>query len=93
MQTSLVVGGVFLVLLGVTLYKSICVVNEGELKALVVFGEMDAVLKPGLNFVPPFASKVYPIDTDNMVMETGEGIKNIPQEYIQDIRTSDVFER
>lgn len=93
MQVSLVVGGVFLVLLGVTMYKSIHVVEEGELEALLVFGEMDAVLEPGLNFIPPFVSKVYPIDIGEMVMETGDGTKNIPQEYIQEIRKSDFNDR
>jgi len=87
---STVVGVVFLVFLLITGYKSVHVVEKGELEALLVFGEMDAVLEPGINLVPPFVSKSYPIDTDDMVMKTDDGTKNIPQEYIQEIRKSDL---
>lgn len=37
---SLVVGGVLLVLLLVTAYSSVNVVQEGEIEALFTFGEM-----------------------------------------------------
>lgn len=90
MVASIIIGVVFLVVLLITGYKSVHVVGKGELEALLVFGEMDAVLEPGINFVPPFVSKTHPIDTEDMVMKTDDGTKNIPQEYIQEIRKSDL---
>ena len=89
-NTSIVTGLVLLVLLLVTAYKSVRVVDEGEVEALFTFGEMDAVLYPGLNFVPPFVSKTYPIDTEEMEVEKKDGSVSIPGEFRQEIRKSDV---
>lgn len=88
-NTSLVTGLVILFLLLVTAYKSVRVVDEGEIEALFTFGEMEAVLYPGLNFVPPFVSKTYPIDTDDMEVEKSDGAVSVPQEFRQEIRKSE----
>jgi len=87
---SLVMGAVLLVLLLVTAYSSVTVVREGEIEALFTFGEMEAVLYPGLNFVPPYVSNTYPIDTDDMTVDTGDGYVSVPQEFRQEIRKSDL---
>ncbi len=87
---GVIVGLVALVVLLITVYKSVRIVNEGEMVALFSFGEMDAVLYPGLNFVPPFVSKTYPIDTEAMEIETGDGTVSVPQEFRKEIRKSDV---
>lgn len=82
-------GGLLLVLLLVTAYSSVSVVQEGEIEALFTFGEMEAVLYPGLNIVPPFVSNTYPIDTEEMMIETSDGYVSVPQEFRQEIRKKD----
>ena len=89
-DTSLITGGLIVVVLLVTLYSSVSVVREGEIEALFTFGEMEAVLYPGLNFVPPFVSNTYPIDTEGMVVKTDDGAVSVPQEFRQEIRKSDL---
>ena len=81
-----VVSVVLLVLLAVTIYSTVEIVEEGPPVALLVFGEMQAVLEPGLNFVPPFVSTIYPIDPKTMTIETGEQGVQVPEEFEADVR-------
>jgi len=85
-----VVGAMLLGFLLVAVYSSITVVKEDEMKALFTFGEMDAVLYPGLNFVPPFVSSAYPIETEEMIVEKKNEMVSVPQEFRQEIRKSDL---
>ena len=74
----------------ITAYKSVRIVDEGEMEALFTFGEMDRVLYPGLNYIPPYISKTYPIDSEEMQVKTKNGTVSIPQEFRQEIRKSDL---
>lgn len=82
----LVAAGVVLVLAAVTAYRSLRIVEEGALEALLVFGQMEAVLRPGLNIVPPFVSQTYPIDPETMTMRTDVGRTEVPAEYRDEVR-------
>ena len=82
----IVVGGIVLVTVTAALYSSLLVVEEGEPKALLVFGEMEAVLEPGLTFVPPFVSKTYPIDPQTMTIDKGADHVAVPSEFEDDVR-------
>ncbi|AXR79678.1 hypothetical protein [Natrarchaeobaculum sulfurireducens] len=68
---SIVVGGIVLVTVIVARYSSLLVVEEQDPKALLVFGEIEAVLEPRPTFVPPFVSKTYPIDSQTMTIDKG----------------------
>lgn len=80
------VAGVALAIAVVTAARSIRIVEEGTLEALLVFGEMEAVLQPGLHIVPPFVSQTYPIDPSSMTMRTGDGRTDVPDEYRDEVR-------
>lgn len=84
----LVVGVVVLVLLVATLKSAVHVVREGRIEALLVFGQMQAVLEPGLNVVPPFVSTTYPIDPRTARMDTGEETVAVPAEFEEEIRSA-----
>jgi|SRR6056297_3517956 len=85
MATSLFVTlGVLLLFLtaaAVTFRSSLHTVREGNIEILFVFGEVEAILEPGLNFVPPFVSSSYPVDLRTMQYETPEGSELIPPSY------------
>lgn len=85
-MATAVIGVVLLLLTVVTLFSSVQIVEEGQLEALLVFGEMQAVLEPGLDFVPPFVSTTYPIDPQTMTMDAGEETIQVPAEFEQDVR-------
>lgn len=84
--TTAIVGVVVLVFGLSAVYSSVRIVEEGETEALLVFGETKAVLHPGLNFVPPFVSKTYPIDPRTMTMEGGGRRGDVPAEFETAVR-------
>lgn len=86
MDLILSLVGVVLVVIVLAVYSSIRVVEEGTLEALLVFGKMEGVLRPGLNVVPPFVSKTCPIDPRTMMMDTGDDAVAIPEEFEDDVR-------
>lgn len=88
MVVLLGVSLVILLSVAVTLYSAVEIVEEGPPVALLVFGEMQAVLEPGLNFVPPFVSTTYPIDPQTMTMDAGDRELEVPEEYAQAVRTA-----
>jgi len=75
------VGLLITVVAVVTVCESVHLVEAGRVEALLVFGELRAVLHPGLNFVPPFVSKTYPIDTATMTADAGDRRVELPQEF------------
>ena len=85
---TVVVGIIVLVTVIATVYSSLLIVEEGEVKAVLVFGEMEAVLEPGLNFVPPFVSKTYPIDPRTMTIDKGSDRVAVPSEFEDDVRAA-----
>lgn len=86
MTVSMVIGAVFLALLVVVTASAIVTVEEGAPQALLVFGEMRAVLEPGLHVVPPFVSTTYPIDTASETIEKGDASVPIPEAFSEDVR-------
>jgi len=84
--------GVLLVLVVVVVAASLHRVPEGDVEALFVFGDMTAVLRPGLNFVPPFVSATYPIDAEAMVVRTDDGTTPVPDEYRGTVSDTDATE-
>lgn len=68
-----------LIVLLAALASAITIVQQGDQRALFVFGEFQDVLEPGLNIVPPFVSRTEPISTDQTVridlddVETADG--------------------
>ncbi|GGL72641.1 SPFH domain-containing protein [Halocalculus aciditolerans] len=57
-----VVALLLLVLVIVTVYQMVAIVDAYEKQALTVFGEYRGLLEPGINFVPPFVSRTYTFD-------------------------------
>ena len=53
---------VLLALAVVTVDSMVEIVDAYEKQALTVFGEYRGLLEPGIHFVPPFVSRVYPFD-------------------------------
>lgn len=82
----LIVGLFWIVVVLVAAYSSITIVEEGDLRALLVFGQMRTVLEPGINFTPPFISKTYPIDTTTMSIDKGNDRVDIPEEFESEVR-------
>ena len=75
----------FIITFAVTFWSSVTIVREGTIEILFVFGEVRAILEPGLNFVPPFVSSSYPIDVRTMQYETPDGSEQIPPPYHDDV--------
>lgn len=75
-------------LLGATIavYSSFHIVEEGDVEALLVFGEMRAVLYPGINAIPPFVSQTYPIDRTTMLIDKGHEHVTVPYEFEDNVR-------
>ena len=69
----------------VTIWSSVRIVREGSIEILFVFGEVQAILEPGLNIVPPFVSSSYPIDIQTMQYDTPNGSEQIPPPYHDDV--------
>ncbi len=64
-----VVGLLFLVLAVTTVWQSVVIVDAYEKKAKTVFGEYDALLEPGINFVEPFVSNTYAFDMRTQTLD------------------------
>lgn len=81
-----IVGVFWMAVAVVAVYSSVTIVEEGDLRALLVLGQMRTVLEPGINFTPPFISTTYPIDTTTMTMDKGNDRVDIPEEFESDVR-------
>jgi len=57
-----VVGAVLLLIVAVTVYSTVEIVEAYEKEALTVFGEYRDLLEPGIHIIPPFVSRTYPFD-------------------------------
>ncbi|OIB56435.1 SPFH domain-containing protein [Natrialba sp. SSL1] len=55
-------GALLLVLVVVTVWSMVEIVDAYDRGALTIFGEYRKLLEPGLNIVPPFVSRVYMFD-------------------------------
>lgn len=62
------------------LWSSVHRIPEGDLEILLVLGEEQQILEPGLYITPPLVSETYPIDFQTMQYETGHGRRSIPSE-------------
>lgn len=83
-MTSMAFVIVVLVLISIGLiavYSSIRVVNEGEVEVLVIFGQVKAVLHPGLNIVPPFVSNTYKVNPRTMTMDKSTEEIKVPSRF------------
>ncbi|SMO71623.1 SPFH domain-containing protein [Halorubrum cibi] len=63
------VGLLFLMLVVVTLWQSIEIVDAYDKEALTVFGEFRKLLEPGINFIPPFVSRTYAFDMRTQTLD------------------------
>ena len=70
------VGVLAFVVLAVTLFSAVEIVDAYEKRALTVFGEYRSLLEPGLHLVPPFVSRTYAFDVRTRVIDVA------PQEAI-----------
>ena len=53
----------------VTVNSMVEIVDAYEKKALTVFGEYRGLLEPGIHFIPPFVSRVYPFDMRTQTLD------------------------
>jgi len=53
----------------VTVNSMVEIVDAYEKKALTVFGEYRGLLQPGIHFIPPFVSRVYPFDMRTQTLD------------------------
>lgn len=69
-------------------FGSLHQVPADEIQALVIFGEVRAILAPGKrHFVPPLLAKTYEIDTESYTIEKdGERI-DVPEKFEHTIDT------
>ncbi|MFC5135953.1 MULTISPECIES: SPFH domain-containing protein [Haloferacaceae] len=63
------VGLLFLMLVVVTLWQSVAIVDAYDKEALTVFGEYRKLLEPGINFIPPFVSRTYAFDMRTQTLD------------------------
>lgn len=73
-------------LIAFTVYNSVHVVEEGEIEALLVYGEFRSVLQPGIHMIPPFVSSVYPIDPTKMLIHRDGDPIEVPEEHRHEVR-------
>lgn len=83
---TLAIGVALLVVLVAVMASAITTVEEGDPRALLVSGEMRAVLEPGLHVVPPFVSTTHPIDPEAETVEKDGGSVPVPEEFSADLR-------
>lgn len=83
--TLLVIAAVLLLLTVATFASAIEVVEAGQPHVLLVFGEPQAVLEPGLNVVPPFVSSTYPIEVESRTFDTGDSRVDLPDELAREL--------
>ena len=67
--TTLTVGLLFLLVVAVTIWQTVEIVDAYEKKALTVFGEYRKLLEPGFNIIPPFVSRTYPFDMRTQTLD------------------------
>ena len=70
-----------LAVFGLLLYSATHVVEEGEVEAVYVAGELQAVVDTGVYFYPPLISTTYPVDPDTMRIRTHDGDEPVPPEF------------
>ncbi|SEQ36669.1 SPFH domain-containing protein [Natrinema salaciae] len=63
------VGLAGLLLVVITVWQMIEIVDAYDRAALTVFGEYRKLLKPGLNIVPPFVSRIYTFDMRTQTLD------------------------
>ncbi len=68
---------VLVVLVAVVAHRSVVLVT-GTPRALYVFGEFRAVLRPGVTVVPPFVSETYPVDPETGTVDLGDRQVDLP---------------
>ena len=61
-ESFTIVGALVLVVVVAAILSAIEIVDAYDRGALTVFGEYRKLLEPGINFVPPFVSRVYRFD-------------------------------
>lgn len=81
----LVTSVVVFVLVVAVLASAVEVVEAGQPRVLLVFGEAQAVLQPGLNVVPPFVSTTYPVDVESRTFDTGDRRVDLPDELAAEV--------
>ncbi|WP_121745017.1 SPFH domain-containing protein [Natronorubrum halophilum] len=65
----LTAGVVVLVLVAITVWQMVEIVDAYNRGALTIFGEYRKLLEPGLNIVPPFVSRVYTFDMRTQTLD------------------------
>jgi regulator of protease activity HflC (stomatin/prohibitin superfamily) len=63
------VAGILLLIVVVTAYKSVVIVDAYEKHAYTRFGSYQGLLEPGLNFVLPFVTRTYPFDMRTQTLD------------------------
>ncbi len=67
--TGGVLGAVLLVVAVVVVASSVEIVQAYEKKALTVFGDYRGLVRPGINFVPPFVSNTHVFDMRTQTLD------------------------
>ncbi|OLZ41258.1 phosphoesterase [Natrinema saccharevitans] len=65
----LLIGAVVLLLVVITVWQMVEIVDAYDRAALTVFGEYRKLLEPGLNIVPPFVSRIYTFDMRTQTLD------------------------
>ncbi|MEF8841876.1 MAG: SPFH domain-containing protein [Haloarculaceae archaeon] len=75
-NAATVVGLVLLSLAVLVVSDSVEIVQAYEKRALTVFGDLQAILEPGIHFIPPFVSRTYRYDmrTETLDVDRQEAI-------------------
>jgi regulator of protease activity HflC (stomatin/prohibitin superfamily) len=69
--------------------KAVHEVPEEEVHALVVFDDIQGVLLPGRNYIPPLFSETYPIDRETMQIEHDSETLSLPEDCVERIENYD----
>ncbi|QLK25280.1 SPFH/Band 7/PHB domain protein [Natrinema zhouii] len=65
----LLIGAIGLLLVVITVWQMVEIVDAYDRAALTVFGEYRKLLEPGLNIVPPFVSRIYTFDMRTQTLD------------------------
>ncbi|WP_226041383.1 SPFH domain-containing protein [Natrinema sp. DC36] len=68
-EPLLLIGAVVLLLVVITVWQMVEIVDAYDRAALTVFGEYRKLLEPGLNIVPPFVSRIYTFDMRTQTLD------------------------
>ncbi|MFC6769675.1 SPFH domain-containing protein [Natrinema soli] len=68
-EPLLLVGAIGLLLVVITVWQMVEIVDAYDRAALTVFGEYRKLLEPGLNIVPPFVSRIYTFDMRTQTLD------------------------